>query len=108
MSKWATCSVSGCWGVAERKGLCPKHYQRLTKKKRKEEVMAKKETESRSDIRDPSVQKAQRGGSPSKAPHHAGEAGSGEMRDLGNRKFNKEGRDSVSEKEPGKSRGPGG
>lgn len=66
--------------------------------------MAKKEA----GINDPSGQAGQRVGSPAKQRLHEGGAGSGEMRDLGNRKFNKEGRDSVSEKEPGKSRGSGG
>lgn len=47
---------------------------------------------------------AQRRGTPGKAAKHEGPAGSGESRDLGNRKFNKESRDSVGEKEPGKSR----
>ena len=71
--------------------------------------MAKnKASKGGSGIEDPSGQAGQRGGTPGKRALHEGEAGSGEMRDLGNRKFNKEGRDSVDEKEPGKSRGPGG
>lgn len=72
---------------------------------RKEKGMAKKETESRSEVRDPSEQKGQRSGSPSKAAHHEGPAGEGPV---AKSKFGKEERDSVSEKEPGKSRGPGG
>jgi len=68
--------------------------------------MAKRQTQSKAELRDPSVQKVQRGGSPGRAGHHEGEAGAGEGRDLGNRKFNKEGRDSAgAQKEPGKSRG---
>jgi hypothetical protein len=70
--------------------------------------MAKRQSVSRSEVADPSVQKVQRGGNPQRAPHHAGVAGAGESRDLGNRKFNKDTRDSVGEKEPGKSRGRGG
>lgn len=63
--------------------------------------MAKKEK-----IEDPSKQKGEKGGSPRKVAYHEGEAGRG---DLGGRKFAKEGRDSeASEKELGKSRGPGG
>jgi hypothetical protein len=69
--------------------------------------MAKKATKEQM-VEDPSGQAGQRSGSPKKAAHHEGEAGAGEMRDLGGRKFNKENRDSASEKEPGKSRGPGG
>ena len=67
-----------------------------------------KKTRQTDEVEDPSGQASQRGGSPGKRALHEGEAGVGEMRDLGSRKFNKEGRDSVDEKEPGKSRGPGG
>lgn len=71
--------------------------------------MAKRETREAAGLPAPREQ-AQRGGSPKKAAHHEGPAGSGESRDLGNAKFNKEGRDSVppASKEAGKSRGPGG
>ena len=41
-----------------------------------------------------------------KGPLHEGPAGQGETRDLGNKKFSKEARDTVTEKEAGKSRGP--
>ena len=51
---------------------------------------------------------AEEGGRPGRAGHHEGEAGRGEARDLGNAKFNKEGRDTAGQKEAGKSRGPGG
>jgi hypothetical protein len=47
----------------------------------------------------------QQSGKPGKAPLHEGPAGSGP---LARSKFNKDDRDNVSEKEPGKSRGPGG
>lgn len=67
--------------------------------------MAKRESQSRSEVVDPSVQKAERAGRPGKSPLHEGPAGSGEV---SRSKFNKDTRDSVSEKEPGKSRGPGG
>ena len=70
--------------------------------------MAKnKESKGASGIEDPSGQAGQRSGNPRRQAHHEGQAGEGEMRDLGGRKWNKEGRDSASEKEPGKSRGPG-
>jgi hypothetical protein len=46
-----------------------------------------------------------RSGKPEKSPLHEGTAGSGPV---AKSKFSKESRDSVSEKEPGKSRGPGG
>ena len=49
----------------------------------------------------------EKGGSPGRAAHHEGEAGAGEKRDLGGGKFAKDTRDSVSEKEAGKSRGAG-
>ena len=54
------------------------------------------------------VREVQRIGNIRKLPLMDGVAGSGKDRDLGNRKWNKEGRDSVGEKEPGKSRGAGG
>ena len=48
----------------------------------------------------------ERAGNPKKVRQHEGEAGRGEMRDLGNRKWNKEVRDEAGgQKEPGKSRG---
>jgi hypothetical protein len=47
----------------------------------------------------------ERAGKPNKSPLHEGPAGSGSV---SKSKFHKETRDSVSEKEPGKSRGPGG
>jgi len=47
----------------------------------------------------------ERSGTPGKAPLHEGPAGAGP---LTKSKFNKEDRDSVSEKEPQKSRGAGG
>jgi len=47
----------------------------------------------------------QRTGSPKKSPLHEGPAGSGSV---AKSKFSKESRDSTGEKEPGKSRGPGG
>lgn len=47
----------------------------------------------------------QKSGSPDKAPHHEGPAGSGPVKSS---KFGKDSRDPVSQKEPGKSRGPGG
>lgn len=66
--------------------------------------MAKRESE-RADIVDPSNQKWVRGGNVRKQALHDGVAGAGE---ISKSKFGKEGRDAVSEKEPGKSRGPGG
>ena len=65
-------------------------------------------TKAKDEPADPSGQAGQRVGMPGKTPHHDGGAGSGEMRDLGNRKWNKESRDSALEKEGGKSRGAGG
>ena len=48
----------------------------------------------------------ERVGNPNKVRQHEGAAGRGELRDLGNRKWDKEGRDAAGvEKEPGKSRG---
>jgi hypothetical protein len=47
----------------------------------------------------------QQSGSAGKAPLHEGPAGAGA---IAKSKFNKEDRDSVGEKEPGKSRGAGG
>jgi hypothetical protein len=46
----------------------------------------------------------QRSGTPGKAPLHEGPAGTGA---IAKSKFSKESRDSVGEKEPQKSRGPG-
>jgi len=52
------------------------------------------------------IREVQRIGNPGKPGKHDGPAGSGEDRDLGNRKWNKEGRDNAKvEKEGGKSRG---
>jgi len=70
--------------------------------------MAKRQSGTQAEVRDPSGQAGQRGGSSSKGRLHDGVMGSGEARDLGNSKFNKESRDSVSEKEAGKSRGRSG
>lgn len=47
----------------------------------------------------------EKSGSPKKAAHHEGAAGSGSV---SKSKFGKESRDPVGQKEPGKSRGPGG
>jgi hypothetical protein len=47
----------------------------------------------------------QKSGSPNKTPHHEGAAGAGSVT---RSKFNKDDRDPVGQKEPGKSRGPGG
>lgn len=60
---------------------------------------------SKAAVVDTSNVKAQRGGNPSKARLHEGPAGEGPMQ---RSKFNKDDRDPASEKEPGKSRGPGG
>jgi hypothetical protein len=64
--------------------------------------MAKRESVDRSEIRDPSGRQAQRIGSAKKVAHHEGVAGAGPV---SGSKFGKGSRDSVSEKEPGKSRG---
>jgi hypothetical protein len=62
----------------------------------KEDDMAKK---SVSEVKS---NPAQRSGNPNRAPKHEGPAGSGSVM---RSKFSKEDRDSVGEKEPGKSRG---
>ena len=70
--------------------------------------MANKKTKTEAIVPDKSYMRGEKAGTPGKPGMHEGVAGAGEMRDLGNRKFNKETRDEISEKEPGKSRGPGG
>lgn len=67
--------------------------------------MAKRETESKAPVVDSSNQRGVRSGNIRKLAHHEGLAGSG---GISRSKFGKEGRDAVSEKEPGKSRGPNG
>jgi hypothetical protein len=64
-----------------------------------------KQSVDRSEVRDPSGRQAQRIGSAKKVAHHEGMAGVGPV---SGSKFSKGVRDSISEKEPGKSRGPGG
>ena len=62
-------------------------------------------------IENPSAQESLRKGGArgaSKAPQHEGPAGKGEARVGSGDKWTKEARDSAGEKEPGKSRGPGG
>ena len=63
--------------------------------------MAKKNAE----LSNPKARLEQKSGSPGKTPHHEGPAGAGSVT---RSKFGKEDRDPVSQKEPGKSRGPGG
>lgn len=97
--------IEGCRGVSERHGFCGKHWQRHFRLSRKEKEAMAKRTEDKKQIMDPSVQKATKAGSPVKARLHDGPMGAG---DVSTSKFGKASRDSVSEKEPGKSRGPGG
>lgn len=47
----------------------------------------------------------EKSGSPKRVAHHEGPAGAGPV---SRSKFNKDDRDEVGQKEPGKSRGPGG
>jgi hypothetical protein len=63
--------------------------------------MAKKNTEIAGGKGAP----GQKSGKPDRVAHHEGEAGAGSV---SRSKFNKDDRDTVGQKEPGKSRGPGG
>jgi hypothetical protein len=57
------------------------------------------------ELSNPKARLEQKSGNPGKSPHHEGPAGAGPVT---RNKFNKDDRDPVGQKEPQKSRGPGG
>ena len=83
-------------------GTGGRERRKKSKEEERKEEMAKKQVAA---VKDPSEQKGQKSGNPGKARLHEGEAGSGK---ISGSKFSKDERDSVSEKEPGKSCGPNG